>query len=40
LYQRIMAKKLIDLDLNYANREERKLASIQNVSSRIIDIKL
>ena len=40
LYQRIMAKKLIDWDLNYANAEERKLASIQNVSSRIIDIKL
>jgi len=39
LYQRIMAKKLIDWDLNYANAEERKLASIQNVSSRIIDIK-
>ena len=40
LYQRIMAKKLIDWDLNYANAEERKLASIQNVSSRIIDLKL
>ena len=39
LYQRIMAKKLIDWDLNYANAEERKLASIQNVSSRIIDLK-
>jgi alkane 1-monooxygenase len=39
LYQRIMAKKLIDWDLNYANAEERKLASIQNVYSRIIDIK-
>jgi alkane 1-monooxygenase len=38
-YQKIMAKKLIDWDLNYANAEERKLASIQNVSSRIIDIK-
>ena len=40
LYQRIMAKKIIDWDLNYANAEERKLASIQNVSSRIIDFKL
>ena len=40
LYQRIMAKKIIDWDLNYANAEERKLASIQNVSSRIIDLKL
>jgi len=28
LYKRIMAKKLIDWDLNYANAEERKLASI------------
>ena len=37
LYKRIMAKKLIEWDLNYANAEERKLASIQNVSSRIID---
>jgi len=35
-----MVKKLIDWDLNYANAEERKLASIQNVSSRIIDLKL
>ena len=39
LYQRIMAKKIIDWDINYANAEERKLASIQNVSSRIIDLK-
>ena len=39
MYQKLMAKKLIDWDLNYANAEERKLASIQNVSSRIIDIK-
>ena len=40
LYQRIMEKELISWDLNYANAEERKLASIQNVSSRIIDLKL
>ena len=32
LYQRIMAKKLTDWDLNYANAEERKLASIQDIS--------
>jgi len=37
LYHRIMAKKIIDWDLNYANAEERKLSSIQNVSSRIIE---
>ena len=40
LYQRIMEKELISWDLNYANAEERKLASTQNVSSRIIDLKL
>jgi len=40
LYQRIMEKELISWDLNYANAEERKLASIQNVSNRIIDLKL
>ena len=31
-YQKIMAKKLIDWDLNYANAEERKLASVQKQS--------
>ena len=40
MYQRIMEKELISWDLNYANAEERKLASIQNVSSRIRDLKL
>ena len=39
-YQRIMEKELISWDLNYANAEERKLASIQNVSSRIMNFKV
>ena len=35
LYHRIMAKKIIDWDLNYANKEERKIANIQNSRSGI-----
>ncbi len=35
LYHRIMAKKLIDWDLNYANEKEKELASIQNANSGI-----
>jgi len=35
LYHRIMAKKLIDWDLNYASEEERKLANVQIRNSGI-----
>ena len=35
LYHRIMAKKLIDWDLNYADEKEKELASIQNANSGI-----
>ena len=35
LYHSIMAKKLIDWDLNYANEKEKELASIQNANSGI-----
>jgi hypothetical protein len=29
LYKRIMVKKIIDWDLNYANEQERELANVQ-----------
>ena len=35
LYHRIMAKKLIDWDKNYATEEERKITLAQNKDSRI-----
>jgi len=35
LYHRIMAKKLIDWDLNYASEQERKLANVQIKNSGI-----
>ena len=35
IYHRVMAKKLIDWDTNYADEEERNLASIQNDNSGI-----
>ena len=35
LYHRIMAKKLIDWDLNYASEQERKLANVQIRNSGI-----
>ena len=35
LYHKIMAKKLIDWDINYANSEEKNIALIQNKNSGI-----
>jgi alkane 1-monooxygenase len=35
LYHKIMAKKLIDWDMNYASKEERKIAIIQNKNSGV-----
>ena len=34
-YHRIMAKKLIEWDLNYATPEERKIATLANRTSGI-----
>ena len=34
-YHNIMAKKLIDWDLNYASSKEKQLAKIQNINSNI-----